>query len=211
MDNELSFKDRTLLFLYSTRHIVGSIAALAGLGLLFAGAIDKYWWAIVASLYLSGYLLVPRDDTVEKIVRAQFSEENLREDFTDLIETARNRVPAEAGKRLEAIREHAELLLPKLKELTDRGTLASSVRHDVFQMLTRYLPDTLAAYLRLPVAYTKLTHDDAGRSPQTLLIEQLRLLEGNLAGAVKEAFSEDISTLEIHGRFLNEKFTTAPY
>ena len=169
MDNELSFKDRLLLFLYSTRHIVGSIAALAGLGLLFAGAIDKYWWAIVSSLYIGGYLLVPRDDTVEKIVRAQFSEENLREDFTDLIETARNRVPAEAGKRLEAIREHAELLLPKLKELTDRGTLASSVRHDVFQMLTRYLPDTLAAYLRLPVAYTKLTHDDAGRSPQTLL------------------------------------------
>ena len=211
MDNELSHKDRLLLFLYSTRHIVGSIAALAGLGLLFAGAIDKYWWAIVPSLYIGGYLLVPRDDTVEKIVRAQFSEENLREDFTDLIETARNRVPAEAGKRLDAIREHAELLLPKLKELTDRGTLASSVRHDIFQMLTRYLPDTLAAYLRLPVAYTKLTHDDAGRSPQTLLIEQLRLLEGNLARAVKEAFSEDISTLEIHGRFLNEKFTTGPY
>ncbi len=211
MDNELSLKDRLLLFLYSTPHIVGSIAALAGLGLLFAGVIEEYWWAIVAALYCGGFLLVPRDDSVEKIVRAQFSEENLRERLSDLIKAARNRVPSEAQRRLEAISAHAELLLPKLKELTDRGALASSVRFDVLQMLTRYLPDTLGAYLRLPPAYARLTHDDAGRSPLTLLIEQLQLLEDNLGRAVKEAFSEDVATLEVQGRFLSEKFTAAPH
>jgi len=211
MDDQLSRKDRLLLFLYSTQHIVGSAAALVGLGLFFGGVIDRYWWAIVAALYAGGYLLVPRDDSAEKIVRAQFSEENLRERLDELIKAARNRVPAEAGHRLEEIREHAQLLLPKLKELTDRGALASSVRHDVLQMLSRYLPDTRAAYLRLPPAYAKLTRDDAGRSPQVLLIEQLGLLEGNLGRAVKEAFSEDISTLEVQGRFLSEKFAPAPH
>jgi hypothetical protein len=211
METEFSLKDRVLLFLYSTRHIVGSLAALAGLGLLFGGVIDKYWWAIVAALYCGGYLIVPRDDTVEQLVRMQFSEQNLRERLADLIKAARPRVPAEAAKLLEAIREHADLLLPKLKELTDRGALASRVHHDVLQMFTRYLPDTLGAYLRLPPAFARLTHDDAGRSPQALLVEQLKILEGNLGSAVKEAFAEDVATLEVQGRFLSEKFSSVPF
>jgi hypothetical protein len=145
---------------------------------------------------------------VEQLVRVQFSEENLRERLAGLIKAARPRVPAEAAKLLEAIREHAELLLPKLKELTDRGALASRVHHDVLQMLTRYLPDTLGAYLRLPPAFARLTHDNAGRSPQVLLVEQLKILEGNLGCAVKEAFAEDVTTLEVQGRFLSEKFSS---
>jgi hypothetical protein len=210
MDAEFSFKDRLLLFLYSTPHIVGSAAALAGLGLLFAGVIGAYWWAIVAALYAGGYLIVPRDDTIERIVRAEFSEDNLRERLDELILAARNRVPAAAGERLESIREHANFLLPKLKELTERGTLASSVRHDVLETLTRYLPDTLGAYLRLPTAYAKLTHDSSGRSPERLLNEQLRLLDDNLEQAVKEAYAEDIAHLEVQGRFLSEKYTRPP-
>lgn len=211
MDTELSRKDRVLLFLYGTPHIVGSIAALVGLGLYFGGIVDRFWWAIVIALYGGGYFIVPRDDAVAQIVRAQFSEETLRDRLAQLITAARKRIPAEAERQLEAIREHAEVLLPKLKELTDRGALASSVRHDVLQMLTRYLPDTLGAYMRLPPAYAKLTRDDRGRTPQALLIEQLQLLEGNLARAVKEAFAEDVTNLEVQGRFLNEKYTAAPH
>ena len=71
MDTDLTLKDRVLLFLYSTPHIVGCLAALAGLGLLFAGVIDKYWWAIVPALYGGGYLIVPRDDAVAQIARFQ--------------------------------------------------------------------------------------------------------------------------------------------
>ena len=44
-----------------------------------------------------------------------------------------------------------------------------------------------------------------------LLIEQLKLLEDNLGRAVKEAFAEDIATLEVQGRFLSEKFAEAPH
>jgi hypothetical protein len=209
--DELSVRERTLLFLYGTPHIVGSVAALAGLGLFFAGVIDRYWWAIVPAMYLGGFLVVPRDKTIEGIVRAQFNEENLRERLDDLIHAARNRVPAEAGTRLEAIREQAALLLPKLKELTERGALVSSVRHDIVQTLTRYLPDTMGAYLRLPAAYKKLVRDREGRSPDALLVQQLRLLEENLSRAVHDAFAEDIAQLEIQGRFLSEKFAPAAH
>ncbi len=205
---ELSFRYRALLYLYSNQHIAGSIAALVGLGLFFGGVIDKGWWAIVAGLYVGGALIMPRDDSAERITRAQFDEINLREQLADLIKMARNKVPAEAGHRLEAIREHAEVLLPKLKELTERGALAASVRHDVLQTLTRYLPDTLASYLKLPPAYSKLHGDANGKTPQVLLVEQLRLLEENLGEAVKEAFAEDVATLQVQGRFLSEKFTT---
>ena len=207
---ELTPKERALLFLYGTPHIAGSAAALAGLGLFFAGVIGPYWWAIVPALYAGGYLVIPRDATIERIVRAQFTEDNLKDRLDDLISAARNRVPAEAGRRLEEIREHTKLLLPKLKELTERGALAANVRHEVLQTLIRYLPDTLGAYLRLPVAYKKLHREADGRSPDALLVDQLKLLEENLGRAVKDAFAGDVAHLEVQGRFLAEKYTPAP-
>src|SRR5262249_23394033 len=206
----LSYDKRLLLFLYGTPHIAGSVAALVGLGLYFAGVIDRWWWAIVVGLYAGGYLVVPRDDSAQRIVRAEMGEGNLREQLAELIRRAQKRVPPEAAQRLEAIRGHAETLLPKLKELTERGSLASSVRHDVLQTLTRYLPDTLAAYLRLPPVYARLSRDREGRTPAMLLNEQLRLLEDNLDRAVHEAFAEDVARLEVQGRFLSEKYTRAP-
>ena len=208
---ELSARERLLLFLYGTPHIAGSVAAIVGLGLFFAGVIGPYWWAIVPALYLGGYLVVPRDDTVAKVLREEFNEHNLRERLDDLVHAARARVPAKSAERLEQIREHALVLLPKLKELTERGRLANNVRFDVLQTLTRYLPDTLGAYMRLPAAYKKLHRDGEGRSPDALLQSQLDLLADNLEKAVKDAFEEDVARLEVQGRFLSEKYSAAPH
>jgi hypothetical protein len=207
--NDLAFKHRMLLYLYSTPHLVGCVAALAGFGLYFGGIIDAWWWAIVPGLYAGGVLVTPRSDTVERLARAEFSEATLRDHLDALIKTAKGRVPLEAGKHMEGIREHAELLLPKLKELAERGTLSISVHHDAVQMLTRYLPDTLNGYLRIPTAYFRL-HPEESVTAQKELLEQLRLLEESFARAVKEAFSEDVATLQVQGRFLTEKFSLAP-
>jgi hypothetical protein len=207
---ELSFGQRLRLYLYSTRHLAGTVLALVGLGLYFLGVIDAWWWAIVIGLYAGGALLVPRDDTAARVAAQELGEENLRERLADLIETTRRRVPAEAAALLGSIGQHTEALLPKLKELTERGSLASSVHHDVLETLTRYLPDTLAGYLRLPPAYARLHSLGAGRTPQTLLLEQLRILDDNLARAEQEAFAEDVTSLEVQGRFLQEKYAAEP-
>lgn len=207
---ELSGWEQVKLYLYGRRHLAGCVAALAGLVLYFFGLIDRGWWAIVLGLYLGGVLVMPKDDTADRLTRARFDETNLREHLDELLKMARHRVPAEAGHRLEAIRGHAELLLPKLKELTERGALSATVRHDVLQTLIRYLPDTLATYFRLPKAYARLHSDGAGKTPDALLIEQLRILEDNLGRAVQEAYAEDISNLEIQGRFLSDKFSQEP-
>jgi hypothetical protein len=209
MTETLSAKHRILLFLYGAPHIAGSAAALLGLGLYFAGIIDRFWWAIVPAIYAAAFLLVPRQTSFERVLRSEFSEANIRDRLDEVIKAAKHQVPAAAGHRLEAIRAHADLLLPKLQELTERGALVQSVRHDVLQTLTRYLPDVLSAYMRLPAAYAKLVADEKGRTPQDLLVDQLRLLEENLASACKEAYAEDIATLEVHGRFLKEKFQTS--
>src|SRR4051812_9493610 len=115
MEGEFSTKERLLLFLYGTRHIVGCIAALIGLGLLFTGVIDHYWWAIVAGLYVAGYLIVPRDDTADSIARAELNVDNLRERLAELIQKASSKVPRQAAAHLDAIRGHVESLLPKLR------------------------------------------------------------------------------------------------
>jgi hypothetical protein len=208
--NDLTPGRRALLYLYGTPHLVGAAAALGGLGIYFAGVIDRFWWAIVIGLYAAGALLVPRDDAADRIARAGFDEEHLRDQLDQLFKTARKRVPEEAARLLASIREHADVLLPKLKELTERGSLCSTVRSDVVETLTRYLPDTLAGYLRLPPAYARLHPVGIGKTPQTLLVQQLRILEDNLARAEREAFAEDVASLEVQGRFLAEKYAAAP-
>ncbi len=207
--NDLTAGAQLQLFLRGRKHLVGSLAALAGLGLFFGGIIATGWWAIVLGLYAAGVLLTPTDDASQRLARARYDEHNLRECLQDLLKVARNRVPAEAGHLLQAIQGHAELLLPKLKELTEEGSLASSVRHDVVQTLTRYHPDTLASYFKLPTGYARL-QGAGGKTPETLLVDQLRLLGENPRGAMEEAFSSDVSNLEVHGRFLSEKFRVGP-
>ncbi len=70
-----------------------------------------------------------------------------------------------------------------------------------------YLPDTLRAYLNLTEG-ARRTLESQGQPPETLLTEQLGLLEDG----VREALRHDHATADrllSQGRFLRERFGTA--
>ncbi len=117
-------------------------------------------------------------------------------------ETSGGRLDAE---QLALVREIDALLRPLLAHVRTRGADAA-VRHDLEALATEHLPETLDAYLVLPVDYAHDHRTPSGTTPADELRSQLTLLvEGceQLRDAVHDA---DLSRQAELGRFLDTKF-----
>ena len=67
---------RVLMYLYSTKNIVGSLLALVGLVLFFAGIIGALWPVVVIGLYLIGVLVTPGNAAID--LRSGFDPDDIR-------------------------------------------------------------------------------------------------------------------------------------
>jgi hypothetical protein len=68
------------------------------------------------------------------------------------------------------------------------------------------LPETLSNYLLLPPGFTRIARLDGGRNANTLLLEQLTLLDASLRRIAEDALRDDAEALVVHGKFLQERF-----
>jgi hypothetical protein len=203
----MSMGQRLQLFVYSTRNIVGSLLAIGGLGLFFGGVIHAYWWAIVAGLYGAGALGWPRNNLADTAEQTELSPDLLAQQVRKLVDSVAQGLPKEALDLLHSIQGTLSELLPRLKELRDRGTISGKDSFTVIETVRRYLPDTLAAYLRLPKYYAQMQPLADGRTASQTLLDQLRVLDTLLKDVAKSAFAGDAETLVSNGQFLQNKFS----
>jgi hypothetical protein len=99
-----------------------------------------------------------------------------------------------------------ETILPKLDELHSKGSITTDESFTERETLTRYLPETLDAYLRLPPAFACVHALQDGKPAKRLLVEQLQFLDERLKIMARNAVEQDIQALEANGRFLQERF-----
>jgi hypothetical protein len=198
---------RLRFFLYSTNHIAGCVLAIGGLGLFFGGVIHAFWWAIVAGLYGVGALGWPRNDLAATAEHTELSAELLAQQVRKLVDSVALGLPKEALRPLYSIQATLGELLPRLQELRDRGVISGKDSFTVAETVRRYLPDTLAAYLRLPRFYAHVQALADGRTASQTLIDQLRVLDGSLKDIAKSAFEGDAEALVSNGRFLENRFS----
>jgi hypothetical protein len=181
--------------------------AIGGLGLFFADIIHAYWWAIVGGLYGVGVLGWPRSNLAETAIHTELSPEKLAQQLKKLVDTVAPGLPREAIDPLRSIQDTLTELLPRLKELSDRGVISAKDSFTVVETVRRYLPDTLAAYLRLPRYYARIQPLADGRTASQTLLEQLKVLDSSLKDVAKSAFTGDADNLVSNGRFLQSKFS----
>jgi hypothetical protein len=203
----LSISQRVQLFLYSPGNILGCLMAMGGLGLFLGGVIHSYWWAIVAGLYGAGVLGWPGNDLAETAERTELSTEMLAQQVRKLVDSVARGLPTDALGSLQSIQATLSELLPRLNELRDRGIISAKDSFTVVETVRRYLPDTLAAYLRLPKFYAQMQALADGRTASETLLEQLRVLDTSLKDVAKSAFAGDAETLVTNGQFLRDKFS----
>lgn len=202
-----SLPRRLQLFLYSNGNIAGSLMAMGGLGLFFGGVIHAYWWAIVAGLYGAGVLAWPRNDLARMAERTELSTEMLAQQVRKLIDSVAQGLPKEALEFLRSIQATLSELLPRLQELRERGIISAKDSFTVVETVRRYLPDTLAAYLRLPKFYAQMQTLADGRTATQTLLQQLQVLDTSLKDIAKSAFAGDAEALISNGQFLQDKFS----
>ena len=200
--NQVSFKFKILLYLYSTKNLVGSVLALLGLGLFFVDLIDDWWFVIVSGLYAAGWLAVPSDQNLELQVRHETTQTNLTQSVEDILSEASGKLPREAVERLQRIQETVLDLAPKLFD----GGMAMDYAISLVNAVTRDLPETVSNYLQLPTAFATVHVIQNGKTCKQLLIEQLNLLNTQLTKIAENVYKDDADALIVNGKFLEEKF-----
>ncbi|MBK9441857.1 MAG: hypothetical protein IPN53_11305 [Comamonadaceae bacterium] len=205
--HDISAWTRVLLFLYSTRNLVGSGLAIGGLALFFAGVISDWWFPIVAGLYALGWLAVPGNKELELQVRNEATQTNLVDSLDELINATKSRLPAEAAERLKRIHTVVTELAPKLFG----GGVAMEHVVTLVNAVTRDLPGTVKNYMRLPAAFASMHVVENGKTAKQLLLEQLDILDGQLAKIATNIYKDDAEALVTNGWFLKEKFHTVSF
>ena len=92
--------------------------------------------------------------------------------------------------------------VPRLSNLGP-GSLTA---HSVLRTATSYLPEAVAAYMRLPRAFADQRPVSNGKTSLTVLCDQLDLLGSKMDEVFDAVCRADADALIAHGRFLAEKF-----
>jgi hypothetical protein len=195
------------MFLYSGANIAGCVLAMGGLGLYFSGIVHAYWWAIVAGLYGAGALGWPKSDLAQTAERTELTAGALSEQVRKLVDSVSKGLPNDALIELRNIEATLTELLPRMKEMQDRGVIGGKESFTVLETVRRYLPDTLGAYLRLPKFYAEMQPLAQGQTAAQILTGQLKLLNGSLQEIARNAFTGDAEKLMTNGQFLQDKFS----
>lgn len=196
---------RLLLWLCGTRNVVACAAALAGPALLFLGVIHQGWVLITAGLYASAYLLTPAPSVIDAHSAQSLPFEAQLAQLDRIIAEVRPQLQTELLQHLDSIRSSIEELLPVL------GAAGDGQLYTVRETVARYLPETLANYVKLPRLF-RVTHElEGGKTARTLLLEQLSVLDQEMKKVVSHVAQADAGALLANGQFLKDRFGTASF
>lgn len=198
-----------LLFLYSTRNLLGAALAFIGILLYFAGlgaALGPAWILVVLGLYIAGYLAAPfvfrRNADEENELENEANLEEMQAELEKVLVQAKRKLPPELSEKVESITDSIRTILPTLAGYNEGDYNLFTIR----QTALEYLPEAIKNYLALPPGYATSTPVQNGKTARQLLGEQLDLLDEEMKEVVKDIANDDTQKLLIHGRFLADKF-----
>ena len=123
----------------------------------------------------------------------------------DLVAQIRGTVPDAVQARVERVANTVRQTIPAARPPRRRTRVQA---HAVVRTATSYLPEAVAAYLRLPRDFADRRPVSGGKTSLIVLCDQLDLLGSKMDDLFDAACRADADALIAHGRFLAEKFST---
>lgn len=151
----------------------------------------------------------------ERFARTTGNLEELREQFDDdpaaairvRLEALRVRVAGRVDPEAEArIASIADSLLAALDRLLRTAHESDPMLYDVRRIALEYLPEAVEHYLALPPDMARSEPMLHGKTAQSVLHEQLDILDQSLRQMLNSLYRDDAQALAVHARFLKEKF-----
>ena len=198
-------RKRVLLYLYSTKNLVGSALALLGLVLFFTGVIGSIWPLIVLALYAIGTLVAPGVKMYD-LTGSGVDPDDVRQALDMQLKAANGKLPPEVLAKVQSIRETILGILPHYGEFPPGSPDLFVVQRTALD----YLPTALQSYLSLPRAYAMLHPVADGKTPRQILLDQLTLLDSKMEDVADAVHQKDSERLLANGRFLAERFGQTP-
>jgi hypothetical protein len=192
-----------LLYLYSTRNLIGCLWGVIGLAAFFTIK-QSVWLYLVPGLYACGYFVSPKNQVLENnwSSGSELSGRDLKIQLEALIKKISKRVSPPELEKVVNIKDNVLMLLPRLEEMN----AGDYDLHVVKQTVVDYLPQMLTTYLELPPAFARMHKMRNGKTAQEVLIEQLSILDDEINQIVISANSKDAEALIAQGEFLKSKF-----
>ncbi len=116
----------------------------------------------------------------------------------------RGKVPPAVQARIDRVATTVKATIPRLDQLGS----GSAQAHAVLRTATSYLPEAVAAYMRLPRDFADRRPVSGGKTSLSVLCDQLDLLGSKMDEVFDAACRADADALIAHGRFLAEKFNS---
>lgn len=195
------------LYFYSNRNIVGSALGIGAAALAALGIIQDYWALLVAGSYGAGALLTPANQRMDVSLAREMSDRDIIAGLGRIARDAPKLLPAAVALDVASICEMLAQAIPAVAQLSNSAPLAFDVRTTA----TEYLPQTLERYLRMPPAFRASVRDRDGKTPASMLAEQIRLLKAALISMLNDLASADADRIAANGLFLKEKFATPAF
>lgn len=194
--------ERLSRFLLSNGNLAGGLAAVGVVGLYLAGVIHHYWMALAAVAYAGGFVSMYRPS-----VQALPDGVSTQESLDWLRDKVLPKLPSDASTVLSSILGITTELMPRLKDMEVKGLVQTENRVMLKQTITRYLPDIVESYLKLPPVYARSAKVADNKTPNQILVEQLTLLETHVTEIREGVLSKEVDSLLANGRFLQDKFS----
>jgi len=122
----------------------------------------------------------------------------------ELMTAIHGRVPSTVESRVQRVARTVRQTIPRLDQLGP----GSAQAHSVLRTATSYLPEAVAAYMRLPRDFADRRAVSGGKTSLTILCDQLDLLGSKMDDVFDAACRADADALIAHGCFLAEKFSS---
>jgi hypothetical protein len=195
------------LYLYSNKNIAGCVCATLATGAYLAGFIQDFWWAIVPLAYAVPAIATPSAPQIEIEMQQAMSDAQVIEALSRLSADAPRALPADVAANVRDVCAMLQSAIP----IISRAHAGDQIAHDIRQMATEYLPQTVQYYTQLPPAYRNIKKLQDGKTATQILGEQIALLKTHLQGILDNLSSNDANALLTNGRFLREKFATPDF
>jgi hypothetical protein len=125
-------------------------------------------------------------------------------DLFKLAEKVRPSVPPAVVSRITRIAATVDEIEPRLDDMG----FANVDAHGVVRTATRYVPEALEAYMRLPRSFADTRKIQGSKTALAILCDQLDLLAAKMDDVRDAVYRRDAQALIQHGQFLEARFST---